>query len=924
MTNNPTANFIRIALAAVGMFSLFACADTAAPKRFTIGFSQCTTGDAWRRTMQEEMQRELSFHPDLHLLPVEDAGNSSERQIEQIRKLVAAGIDLLIVSPNEAEPITPVVEEVYAKGIPVVLLDRKTNSGIYTAYIGGNNVEIGETAGRYAANLLREKGNILEIRGLRGSTPAIDRHKGFAEAIQASPGVRIAAEMEGKWEMEYVRKELPLLLEQHPGIDLIYCHHDRMALAAYEVAQRAGSGRALHFIGVDGLPGTNGGIQLVSNGVLDATLLYPTGGEEAIRIASDILHRRPFQKENLLQTTVIDKRNVRIIEMQSNRILNQQGSIERQRELITEQQRVFRNQKIALYFLLGSLVATILLGAWLYKSLIERKEAYRQLELQKEEILDQRNQIFEMSRKAEEATQAKVHFFTNISHEFRTPLTLILAAVEGLLGMGGSRETKNDLGLVRANALRLLRLISQLMDFRKIENDKMKVRASENNLPAFVNELMQSYRKVADKRNITFRFFAREEFLPLWFDVYMLDKVLFNLLSNAFAFTQNGGKIDVVIVKDPIENQAVIKVEDNGSGMSQEDVAHAFERFYQGAAYKSSGTGLGLSLSRELVQLHGGEILLWSEKGVGTRFEVKLPLGREHFRDDQILMEKRDLPPYDEYNFYVDEAPAPAPAVVPQPHEHTLLLIENNDELRGFLKEKMGKYYQILEAADGEKGLDLAYQHVPDLILSDVHIPAENGLALAKILKSDLRTSHIPLVLLTANATMEQKIEGIQTGADAYVTKPFNLVFLSEIIKNLVHSRETLRERFGSGSLPDGRRLAGMHNLDQQFLQKFTEMVEKQYADPNLSVQGLCEAFRLSRVQLYRKVKALAGESVNDYIQHTRLKKAAQMLLDTEMNVSEIAYKVGYSSPGYFATAFKTKYQCSPKDWREQQGKHAV
>ncbi|MCC6462320.1 MAG: substrate-binding domain-containing protein [Saprospiraceae bacterium] len=908
---------------------LSGCFQAPVPAQFTIGFSQCTTQDAWRQTMEAEMRRALSFYPDLRLLPIADAQNDSKRQIEQIRALLAQGIDLLVVSPNEAEPITPLIEEVYARGIPVILLDRRTNSSLYTAYLGGDNTEIGRAAGEYAARLLGEKGEILEIWGLRGSTPAIDRHDGFEAALRRYPGLHPRAQLDGHWEKEAVQEQLPALLQQHPEIDLIFAHNDRMALAAIQVAQRLGRDRSLRVIGVDGLPGPNGGIELVSQGLINATLLYPTGGEEAIRIAADILHHRPFQKENLLQTTLIDNRNVRIIEMQSNKILQQQASIKRQEERIGEQQRIFQNQTTALYVLIASLAVSILLGAWLYKSLIERKEAFRQLEQQKEEILDQRNQILAMSDKAEAATQAQVHFFTNVSHEFRTPLTLILAAVEGLQALGGSRETKQDLGLVRTNAIRLLRLVNQLMDFSKVEQQKMQVRASENELPVFVKELLQAYRKVADKRNIELRFFSREVSLPVWFDVHMLDKVLFNLLSNAFKFTRDGGRIDVVVIKDPIENQAIVKVEDNGSGMSAEHVAHAFERFYQGPVPPAGGgTGLGLSLSRELVQLHGGEILLWSEKGVGTRFEVKLPLGKTHFQDDQLLPTPVEGLAYEAYKFYTDDdepqpatLPAPPPAQQDPAPEHTLLLIEDNSELRQFLQRKLGKDYQVLEAADGESGLDLACRHVPDLILSDVMMPAREGLSLVKILKSDLRTSHIPVVLLTAKAGMEQKIEGIQTGADAYLTKPFNLIFLQEIIKNLLQSRAALRERFG-GNLPaDSRRLADVAQIDQQFLQKFRDAVEQQLADPQLSVQGLCAGFGLSRVQLYRKVKSLLGESVNDYIQHARLKKASLLLLEGKHSVAEVAYQVGYSSPGYFATAFKTRYQCSPSEWRERQGK---
>ncbi|MFN0036639.1 MAG: ATP-binding protein, partial [Saprospiraceae bacterium] len=531
-------------------------------------------------------------------------------------------------------------------------------------------------------------------------------------------------------------------------------------------------------------------------------------------------------------------------------------------------------------------------------------------------------QIVTMSDELRLATQAKVDFFTNISHEFRTPLTLILGYLEGLLATGASgKEAKQDLGMVRKNALRLLRLVNQLMDFRKIESGKMAVRASQNDLVAFAQEIVEAYRKVASKRNIQLGFFSVEKTLPVWFDANMLDKVLFNLLSNAFKFTPEGGKIQVAVVVDPITERAIVKVEDNGRGMSREHVENAFERFYQGTTYKTKGTGLGLSLSKELVSLHGGDIALWSERDKGSRFEVSLPLGRAHFRDDQLTQEKTEGLTYDEALLFFEDEKQPEPLALPaeKPAERSLLLVEDNDDLRHFLKQQFGKTYHIREAADGNAGLDLAYEEVPDLILADISMPGRDGLTLTKILKSDLRTSHIPIVLLTARNTMEQKIEGIQTGADAYVTKPFNLVFLSEIVKNLLAGRENLRERFG-GNLQPAKLPSGIGDLDQQFLRKFSAHVEANFADQNLTVERMSEEFGLSRVQLFRKTKALLGDSPNDFIQHIRLKKAGQLLRETQLTVAEIAYQTGYSSPGYFATAFRGRYGVSPSEWREGKG----
>ncbi len=563
-----------------------------------------------------------------------------------------------------------------------------------------------------------------------------------------------------------------------------------------------------------------------------------------------------------------------------------------------------------------------MLGLILYKSLKSKELINKNLELKNREALEQQQKILQISNELEQATLAKVDFFTNISHEFRTPLTLILGYLEGLISVSNlsTKDARQDLGMVRKNALRLLRLVNQLMDFRKIESGKMSVRASENDLVSFSQDIAKVYQKMATKRNIDLQFYSTEKSLNTWFDVNMIDKVLFNLLSNAFKFTADNGKIKISISKDMITEKAILTVEDNGKGMSKENIDHAFEQFYQASDNnKARGSGLGLSLSKELIQLHKGKIELWSEPNKGTRFEIRLPLGKSHFLSGQCLDEKPDYFSYEEFLFLdEDKKIVPNQTSASSPTEQTLLLIEDNHEIRAFLKKQFEKNYLIYEAENGNKGLDMAFEIAPDLIIADILMPGKDGLTLARTFKSDLRTSHIPIILLTAQNTMEQKIKGVQAGADAYVTKPFNLVFLSEIIKNLIEGRENLRKQY-SGVLKLGKLPNDLNNLDQQFLRKFTSYIENNYADATMNVEHISEQFGLSRVHLYRKIKALLGESVNDYIQHVRLKKACQFLLEQQWTVSEIAYKVGYSSPSYFATAFKNRYACSPTEYKEKQ-----
>lgn len=888
-----------------------------------IGFSQCTGGDVWRKTMHEEMRREASFYPDVEL-QIKDAENSSDTQIRHIREFISQGVDLLIVSPNESKPITPIVEEAFEQGIPVIIVDRRTASSLYTAYVGANNYEIGQLAGNYAATLLGGKGKVVEVWGLKGSSPAIDRHRGFTDALSGNPEIEIIAEVNGEWEKEVAKAKFPAYASAAKNADLVFAHNDVMALGVYEYLSKAAAEESLAFIGVDGLGGPNGGLQFVEDGILDATVLYPTGGEETIRLANKILRNEPYEKENILPSTLIDGRNIHIMKQQTNKIRHQQSDIERQQEKINEQIRIYRNQRTLLYILLGSLSLIIVLGALVLRALREKHEINKTLEAKNKEVVSQRNEIARMARKADKATRAKFKFFTNISHEFRTPLTLILGPVEDALGSDLSPELKKDMQLVRANAVRLLNLVNQLMDFRKIENQKMKLQASERDLVQFVKQLSTSFERLAKKRGIDFQVKTAQERLPVYFDADKLDKVLFNLLSNAFKFTQDGERVRIKIGLTDGFDSVYIIVEDTGRGMSEEHVKHAFDRFFTGEAYSNLSTGLGLALSREFVQLHRGEIKVLSEKWKGTKFILTLPLGKSHLEEDEIVTatnttDAKGFAIYSPLNVADDlqdlpAAPSELPTI-PVTKEHTLLLIEDNAELREYLRRNLQKEFHVIEAPDGILGLSQAFEAVPDLIVCDVMLPNKSGLEVSKSLKSDLRTSHIPLILLTARDSVEQKIEGVQSGADLYVTKPFSYQYLLERIRGLIKTRSLLKEHY-SAEIPVDIKASAPKQLDKKFINDFMAVVEKNLSNTSLSANDIASELGMSRVQVYRKVKALLGYSVNDYVINVRLKKAKHLLLNSDKNISEVAYEVGFSSPAYFSTTFKNHCNMSPTDFK--------
>jgi signal transduction histidine kinase/CheY-like chemotaxis protein/AraC-like DNA-binding protein len=903
----------------IGVF-LLACVGENSEREYVIGFSQCTGGDAWRRQMLSEMETELQFHPGMKM-EFRDAKGNNDLQIAQIKELVKHHVDLLIVTPNEAAPMTPVIEEAYQSGMPVIIVDRKTKSNLYTAYIGADNYEIGKLAGSYAVGLLNGKGRILEIWGLRGSTPAVDRHKGFMDAISDFREISIVKEIEGSWEVDSVKSQLL----KHPvdldAFDLVFAHNDVMSYGAYSILKPSLINRPIKFIGIDGLPGPGSGIEMVSDGILNVTVLYPTGGEEAIQIAARVLKGEAIEKENILNSTVIDAKNVRVMKLQTDKIVNQQGNIKRQQSKMAEQIRLYSNQRILIYILTALLVSVLVIGALAILAWKEKSELNKKLETKKSEIEQQRDKIGEMARAAEEANQTKLKFFTNISHEFKTPLTLIMVPVEAILSNTADArdQLKNNATLIKQNAVRLLRLVNQLMDFRKMEDKKMVLHICETDLVAFVKDIMAAFDDVAKKRKIHFELNTSLSHLALFFDPDMLDKVIFNLLSNAFKFTKDKGTISITISVDGAAKNALIYVEDNGEGMSREYMEHAFDQFYSDDNLQ--GTGLGLSLSKELMDLHHGDIVLRSEKGKGTRFCVIVPFGKDHFAPEQIVKAPAPFKRNSIYDIIVDDQKqlsvenSKAQKTL---HDYTVLLVEDNNDLRSFLKEQLVKFYNIEEAINGADGIRMAFESVPDIIISDVMLPVKNGFEVTQFLKNDLRTSHIPIILLTAKGTIEEKITGIQTGADEYITKPFVLEFLHERIKALIKTRESLREHY-SHDLQFNPHQTTPGGHDKKFINDFRAMVEKNIDNPDFNVNEIGPELAMSRIQLYRKVKALMGCSVNDYIVHVRLKKAQYLLQSTDKTVTEISIEVGFSSPNYFSTAFKSKFNLSPKEFKSSQ-----
>jgi signal transduction histidine kinase/DNA-binding response OmpR family regulator len=903
-------------------FTMFLNSCSTEEKQYKIGFAQCCD-DQWRTIMEDEMYRELSFHPNV-AFEVRNADGNSKRQVQQIRDLMRQDLDLIIVAPNESEPLTDVIEEIYNKGIPVILIDRKTTSEAYTAYIGGDNYKVGNTAGHYLASKFNKKGSVLELQMPMTISPAIERNRGFRDALKEYPELNVAAVLETGWNKTeaQIKELLPPILEKQPEVNIIFGHSDLIAEQAYRAVAKKGRVEDIFFVGVDGIPGNGRGVEAVEDGILGASLLYPTGGEKSIEIAMAILNKTPYDKKTLLNTVVIDRSNATILNQQFAQINNLQGDIDQQKDLFEQLESSYFNQRQLLFFLIFTLLLSLILGLGLWRSLRSKQKINQNLAAKNKEVTEKQERLIEMSAEINRVTKAKVNFFTNISHEFRTPLTLILAFVEDVLTTKRlNTKVRKSIELVNENAYRLLRLVNQVMDFRKIESEKMEVKASEQDMLTFVKNVMKSFEPIAIQRNIDFKLITRLQQLSLWFDMSMLDKVLFNLLSNAFKHTENGGKVEIIITKNEGEQLAIIMVEDNGKGMDEETTEHIFEPFYQAeneVNRENQGTGLGLSLSKSLMKLHNGDVFCKSAKNTGSQFIITMPLGYEHFDINYLVSENKKFV-HQEYLFRSDTTISATDLTNKNltAIDQKILIIEDNQDLQLFLSQKISTFYKINQAIDGQDGIRLAFEIIPDLIICDVNLPSKDGFEITQILKNDIRTSHIPIILLTAKNTIEERIEGTKAGADAYISKPFNVQFLLEQIKNLLFNRQILKETYRSDLIIVQTKKTGLSSIDQIFIDNLTHYIKENYTRQNFQVTDLCDELQLSRSQLYRKTKALLGTSISDHIQNIRLQKAQELLKDHSKSIADVAYEVGYTSPDYFSTVFKAKYNLTPSQFRK-------
>lgn len=888
--------------------------------RYVIGMSQCSD-DSWRHKMNDEILREAMFYEGVSV-EIRSAHDDNRRQQGDIQYFIDKKVDLLIVTPNEAAPITPIVEEAFDKGIPVIVVDRKILSDKYTAFMGADNYEIGREVGKYLAAKLGGKGNIVELTGLSGSTPAMERHQGFMSAISRYPDIHLLARADAAWEREPGRIIMDSLLRIYPKIDAVYSHNDRIAPGAFEAAEKLGRAKDIVFVGIDALPGKGNGVELVLDSVLDATFIYPTNGDKVLEMAMNILERKPFARETTMETAIVDPVNAPVMKLQTAHIAELDKKIETLNGRISGYLSRYANQQVVLY---GSLLVLLLVAGLLlvaYKALrvknrlnIELSKQKKQLEEQRDTLSEQRDQLIQLSHQLEEATHAKLVFFTNISHDFRTPLTLVADPVEQLLA---DKDLSGDqhrlLLLVQRNVNILLRLVNQILDFRKYENGKMEYTPVAIDMLQCFENWNESFLAAARKKHIRFSFDSMPDTdYHTLADVEKLERIYFNLLSNAFKFTPENGKVTVRLSAQEKEGQNFFRftVANTGSLISAEHICSIFDRFYK-IDMHHAGSGIGLALVKAFVEMHGGTIQVESDERQGTMFTVELPVCSCTSVADTLSLEvsEQDLP----VEFSEDEEEQ---ELGYDSSRMSVLIIDDNADIRSYVHGLLNAEYSVIEAANGSEGIRKAMKYVPDLIISDVMMPGMDGIECCRRLKSELQTCHIPVILLTACSLDEQRIQGYDGGADSYISKPFSSQLLLARIRNLIDSHQRLKQFFG-----DRQTLAkeDICDLDKDFVEKFKTIIEEKMSDSGLNVEDLGKDMGLSRVQLYRKIKSLTNYAPNELLRMARLKRAASLLASSELTVAEIAYEVGFTSPSYFTKCYKEQFGESPTEFLKRKG----
>lgn len=702
------------------------CSD----RRTVIGVSQCSD-DLWRQKVNREIKIGQYQYKNVDVV-FASADNNGQRQARQIDSLVKTKVDLLVVAPSDVKTVAPAIERAYRAGIPVILYDRMIESTHYTAYIGTDNVAIGKEVADYLAHQLQGRGTVVEITGERGSTPVADRHRGFMQGMKAFPQIQVVT-LEGDWNLAGAKKLMRQYMDAGKPVDAVFGHNDAEAWGAQQAAKEKNREKQMLFVGIDGLPGENQGVDLVDKGVMTASYIYPTKGEAIVPLAMNILQGKPYKRMNYFQSALVTAENAKLIDMQYKEIEGQTVNLNAIYSSINEYMKMYRWQKII--SILAVAVVLLLLIMIFYRRKVRRE---------KEKLNEQRKQM----------ADDKIAFFTNVSHQLRTPLTLVSGPL---------------------------------------------------------NRLMQADNYTEEQK--------------------MLLQVVMRNVGQLETLTA-----DVLNFKDQVD------------AMNQASADEACEK----------------ELSQHVLRDSRHQMLLQQD---------------------------------------VEEL-------------STILIVDDNEDIRSYLRVLLAGQYYVIEASDGQNGLRLAKESVPDLIVSDVMMPVMDGLTFCSKIKEDEVTSHIPVILLTARSEESQRIEGYEHGADAYITKPFSDHLLLVRISNLLQARRQ-RKNDEAKQMLSAEDIQTDEPGERMFLERFKKAAKSHIGDANLRMDDLGSELSLSKVQMYRKVKALTGKTPAEVLREMRMQKAYSLLKQTDKTISEVAAEVGFAIPGYFSACFKKQFGINPTELRD-------
>ncbi len=898
------------------LLALSACTDD---KVYKIGVSQCSQDD-WRMKMNDEINREIMFHEDA-VVEIRSADDSNEKQIEDIKYFVDNDFDIIIVSPNEAAALTPIIKDVYEKGIPVVIFDRNINGDTYTARIGVDNEGLGRSAAHYAQHLLGNKATAIEIFGLKGSTPAEGRHEGFVKEFEGKGG-KLVASVPGNWNKEDAMPAVDSLLRSHPEINLIYAHNDRMAIGASEVAHRYGRD-SIRIIGIDAAP--NIGIQAVADSVIDATFLYPTEGRRLIQTALAILKNEPYGKETMLPvSSAVDLTNADILLLQNETLKEETEKMKLLKAQIDDYWAKHSSQTSLFYASIAIIVLLFGVGFLLLRAYWQRSRHQKELLVQNRLLEEEKDKQTRLNEQLQAATQSKLIFFTNVSHDLRTPLTLIAEPVEQLAAADNLTPQQNTLIKIANKNVRILRrLINQILDFRKYENGKLNLRLTEIDFNQAIHDWMESFYSLARKRDIklTLETASADKPMPIAIDTEKIERVFFNLISNAFKYTPDNGTIKVSYECN--DTSLSFKVADTGEGISERDLGNIFDRFYQVDRIHPKGSGIGLSLAKAFVELHGGSISVESTVNKGSVFTVVLPV--RHVAETTAVTEsvighgdaETELENIEGKLSFDDNKPV-------------VLVIDDNRDIQKLVGELLCAEYNIITASNGKDGVKMAARYVPDLIICDVMMPVMDGLECCRHIKNEVSTSHIPVLMLTACSMDEQRVQGYDSGADGYLSKPFNSSVLKSRCSSLILNRKRIMDLWNSrpnalikedSGKPSRSDALPTGDIDNEFYNRFLVIFREGMGNPDLNVDMIASQMGLERSQFYRKIKSLTNYAPVELMRRLRLQRGRDLIISTEKTISEIAYETGFSTPAYFTKCYRDAFGETPSQARDKLSK---